>query len=144
MRATLLDTGPVVGLLSAADEHHSASIDAIKASAGKGRTLCTTWEVVGEAYSLFRMRLAPADSAEPALVVLRWARESGIEVFPTIEGDHQRVAALLERYGQLRLSYVDALLLAVTERQRVEELVTVDARHFGAIRLPHRMTVTLV
>ena len=100
--------------------------------------------MVGEAYSLFRMRLAPADSAEPALVVLRWARESGIEVFPTIEGDHQRVAALLERYGQLRLSCVDALLLAVAERQRVEELVTVDARHFGAIRLPHRMSVTLV
>ena len=144
MRATLLDTGPVVGLLSAADEHHSTSVEAIKASAGKGRTLCSTWEVVGEAYTLFRMRVAPADSAEPALVVLRWARESGIELFPTVEGDHQRAAALLERYGQLRLSYVDALLLAVAERQRVEELVTVDARHFGAVRLTNRVTVTLV
>jgi len=144
VRAALLDTGPIVGLLSQADQHHDSSVAAIRASAGKGRKLCTAWEVVGEAYTLFRMRLAPPDSAEPALVVLRWARESGIELLATVEGDHQRAAALLERYGQLRLSYVDALLLALAERQRVEELITVDARHFGGVRLTHRLTVTIV
>src|SRR6266571_3047915 len=53
----------------------------------------------------------------PALAVLRWARESGIELLATGEGDHQRAAAILERYSQLRLSYVDALLLAIAERQ---------------------------
>jgi predicted nucleic acid-binding protein len=144
VRATLLDTGPVVGLLSESDQHHGASVAAIKASAGKGRKLCTAWEVVGEAYTLFRMRLAPARSAEPALVVLRWARESAVELLATVEGDHQRAAALLENYGQLQLSYVDALLLALAERQRVEELITVDARHFGGVRLAHRLTVTIV
>ncbi len=144
MRAALLDTGPVVGLLSEADQHHAASVAAIKTSAGKGRKLCTSWEVVGEAYTLFRMRLAPARSAGPALVVLRWARESGVEVLATVEGDHQRAAALLEQYGQLRLSYVDALLLALAERLRVEELITIDARHFGGVRLAHRLTVNIV
>jgi len=76
--------------------------------------------------------------------VPRWARESGIELFQTDETDHQRAAAILERYGQLRLSYVDALLLAVAERNRVEEVITVDTRHFSAVRLAHRMTVTRV
>ena len=144
MRGTILDTGPVVGLLSEADEHHAASVAAIQASARKGRKLCTIWEVIGEAYTLFRMRIAPARSAEPALVVLRWARESGIDLLPTEESDHQRVAALLERYGQLRLSYVDALLLAIAERHRMEELITVDMRHFGTVRLAHRMAVIRV
>ena len=141
---SLLDTGPIVGLLSQADQHHNSSVAAIRASAGKGRKLCTAWEVVGEAYTLFRMLLAPADSAEPALVVLRLARESGIELLATAEGDHQRAAVLLVRYSQLRLSYVDALLLALAERLRVEELITVDARHFGGVRLAHRLTVTIV
>jgi hypothetical protein len=50
---------------------------AIRASGRKGRKLCTTWEVIGEAYTLFRMRIAPARSAEAALVVLRGQRESG-------------------------------------------------------------------
>ena len=60
------------------------------------------------------------------------------------ESDHQRAAAILERYGQLRLSYVDALLLTIAERHRIEELITADMRHFGAVKLAHRMTVTRV
>ncbi len=142
MRAVILDTGPVVGLLSEDDEHHGASVAAIKASGRRGRKLCTIWEVIGETYTLFRTRYSPHRSAEPALTVLRWARESGIELLATGEGDHQRVAAILERYSQLRLSYVDALLLAIAERHRVEELITVDMRHFGAVRLQQRLTVT--
>ena len=144
MQAVILDTGPIVGLLSDDDDHHAASVAAIAASGRKGRKLCTTWEVVGEAYRLFRMRIAPARSAEAALVVLRWAKESGIELMPTEERDHQRAAAILERYSQLRLSYVDALLLGLAERHRIEELITVDMRHFGAVKLAHRMTVTRV
>jgi predicted nucleic acid-binding protein len=144
VRAVILDTGPVVGLLSENDEHHVASVAAIKASGRRGRKLCTIWEVIGEAYTLFRMRYAPARSAEPALVVLRWARESGIELLHIDESDHQRAAGILERYSQLRLSYVDALLLAAAERNRVEELITVDMRHFSTVRLGHRMSVTRV
>jgi len=144
VRAVILDTGPVIGLLSEDDEHHAASVAAIKASGRKGRKLCTIREVIGEAYTLFRTRYSPHRSAEPALAVLRWARDSGIELLETGEGDHQRAAAILERYSQLRLSYVDALLLAVAERNRIEELITVDMRHFSTVRLEHRMTVTRV
>jgi len=144
VRAVLLDTGPIVGFLYAGDGHHAASEAAIAVSARKGRALCTSWEVVGEAYTFFRMRYSPPNSAEPALEVLRWARESAVEVLATIDADHQRAAALLALYGQLRLSYVDALLLASAERNHVEELLTVDGRHFGAVRLAHRMAVTLV
>ncbi len=144
MRAVLLDTGPIVGFLYAADGHHAASEAAIEASAKRGLALCTTWEVVGEAYTLFRMRYSPPNSAEPALEVLRWARDSAVGMLASAEPDHQRAAALLGIYGQLRLSYVDALLLALAERHRVEELITVDGRHFRTVRLQHRITVTVV
>ena len=144
MRSALLDTGPVVGLLSADDEHHLATVTAIKASAGQGRSLCTTWEVVGEAYTLVRVRLSPPNSAAPALVVLRWARESGIQLLAASDVDYERTAAILERYSDQRLSYVDALVLALTERHRVEELITVDGRHFRTVRLAHPLKVTVV
>jgi predicted nucleic acid-binding protein len=144
VRAVLLDIGPIVGLLSEADEHHAPTIAAIRASGRRGRKLCTNWEVIGEAYTLFRTRYSPHRSAEPALAVLRWARESGIELIATGEGDHQRVAAILERYSQLQLSYVDALLLTIAERNRIEELITVDMRHFSTVRLQQRLTVTAV
>lgn len=144
MRSALFDTGPVVGLLSARDEHHGATVAAIRTSANQGRSLCTIWEVIGEAYTLIRMRVAAPESAGPALLVLRWARESGITVLSTIEADHLRAAALLEQYHDHRLSYVDALLLSVAERHQVEEVVTVDARHFQAVRLHPQPTITVV
>ena len=144
MRSSLLDTGPVVGLLSARDEHHAATVAAITASADQGRSLCSTWEVVGEAYTLLRVRLAPPTSAGPALVVLRWARESGIRILPASDVDHDRAAAILAQYSDHRLSYVDALVMALTERHRIEELITVDGRHFRAVRLAHPTMVTVV
>ncbi len=143
MPAALLDTGPVVGLLSERDQHHAATVTALKASARKGRLLCTTWEVIGEAYTLIRMRVAPARSAEPALVVLRWARESGVNTLLAAERDHARAAAILEQYRDYRLSYVAALLVALAERHRVDELITVD-RQFRAVRLAHPAALTVV
>jgi len=144
VQAAILDTGPIVGLLSDLDEHHAASVAAIAASGRKGRKLCTSWEVVGEAYTLFRIPIGTAHTATAASIILRWANESGIELLTTEESDHQRAAAILQGYRQLRLSYVDALLLVLAERHRAEGLITVDMRHFGAVKLAHRMAVTRV
>lgn len=143
-RSTLLDTGPVAGLLSARDPHHAATVEAIKESVGQGRSLCPTWEDVGEAYTLIRVRIAPAGTAEPALLVLRWVRESGITILPAGAMDHDRAASMLGQYGDQRLSYVDALVLALAERYRVEERITVDGRHFQAVRLTSPLVVTVV
>ena len=144
MRSALLDTGPIVGLLSANDTHHEAAIAALTASSGLGRSLSTTWEVVGEAYTLLRMRAAPNLSAKPALVVLQWARESGVNVLTTTIDDHDRAGNMLKKYSDHRLSYVDALVLAIAERCRVEEILTADASHFRAVRLAHQAVITIV
>jgi predicted nucleic acid-binding protein len=131
-------------LLSANDAHHQAAIAALTASSELGRSLSTTWEVVGEAYTLLRMRASPERSAEPALVVLRWARESGVNVLTTTIDDHDRAGNMLRQYSDHRLSYVDALVLAIAERCRVEEILTADERHFRAVRLAHQATITVV
>jgi predicted nucleic acid-binding protein len=143
VRAVLLDTGPVVGLLHEGDAHQAATIAAIKASVGQGRALATTWEVVAEAYTLIRTRLSAHRLPAPALTVLKWARESGVLVIPADEEDQVRTAAILGTHGDLPLSYVDALFLALGERHRVEEVITVDGR-LQAVRLNHNPVVTVV
>jgi predicted nucleic acid-binding protein len=144
MRTAILDTGPVIGLLLQTDGHRESAIAALRASAAAGRRLATTWEVIGEAYTYFRAKVARAKGAGPALTVLRWARESGVVITPSREEDHQRAHELLRSYEDVRLSYVDALLLAIAERSRAEEVITVDGGHFRAVSLTPHPLVTVV
>ncbi len=140
----MLDTGPLVGLLSARDVHHDMTVQALRGSLSSGRRISTTWEIIGEAYSFLRMKARVPRGAEQAREVLRWAWNSGVLVFSAVEEDHERTAELLERYEQLKISYVDGLLLAICERHAVEEVITVDAAHFGAVRLAHDLLITIV
>ena len=139
MKLAVLDTGPVVAWLRADDADHVASMTAIKRSAGEGRVLATTWEVIGEAYTLIRYRFAR--DATPALEVLRWAET--INVLSTEGEDRARAHGILSRHRDLRLSYVDALLLAVSERRRADEIVTLD-HELTAVRLAPPVHVTVV
>lgn len=144
MRAALLDTGPVVAFVSKHDVHHASTVSAIKRSAAEGRALCTSWEVIGEAYTLCRVRGAPAPSTTLAQTVLRWAWESAVTVLGASEADHSRTAEILTKHLDQRLSYVDALLLAIAERHAVEEVLTVDGSHFPTVRLNHVPLITVV
>ena len=49
--------------------------------------------------------------------------------------DLPRAAALLDRYPQLDLGLVDAVVMAQAERLRARVIVTTDARDFRAVRL---------
>jgi predicted nucleic acid-binding protein len=62
----------------------------------------------------------------------------------TSSRDHLRAAAILRGHGDLRLSYVDAIVLAVAEALEVEEVMTTDGRHFIAVKLRSRPAVTLI
>lgn len=140
----LLDTGPIIGLLSTNDDHHEQTIAALRESASKGRRIVTAWEAVGEAYTVIRLRAVPARSAAAALKVLQWATESGVDIALTSHRDQVRAAAILLGHASLRLSYVDALLLALAEALAVEEIMTTDGRHFAAVKIQGRPTLTLV
>ena len=51
--------------------------------------------------------------------------------------DYERVGELLQTYADLRLGFVDAAVLAVTERLREPKLATLDHRHFRILRPRH-------
>jgi predicted nucleic acid-binding protein len=51
--------------------------------------------------------------------------------------DYARVGALLTTYADLRVGFVDAAVLAVTERLREPKLATLDRRHFSVMRPRH-------
>lgn len=125
------------------DVHHGSAVAAIRHSVAQGRALATTWEVVGEAFTLIRTRIAPRRRRAPAMTVLDWAEESGVIIVQSAEADQRRTIEILRAHADVGLSYVDALVLAVADRLSAEELLTVDS-HLGAVRLDRTLIVTVV
>ena len=85
---------------------------------------------VAEAAYVIEGRLGP--SAEAA-----FARGmAGFEIDAPLPVDWPLIADLIERYADLPLGTVDASIAVLADRLGTDLIVTLDRRHFGAIRSP--------
>ena len=67
-----------------------------------------------------------------------------MEVEPPFGSDWARMAELVQQYADLRLGGTDASIVALAERLNVTTIVTLDRRHFAAVRPLHAETFTLL
>lgn len=82
-------------------------------------------------------RLATRLGAEPEVRFLGDLAGGSFSVDAVRASDWLRIAALVARYRDLPLGTVDASLVATAERLGVEEIATLDRRHFGVVRPSH-------
>lgn len=61
-----------------------------------------------------------------------------------MDDDLDRIASLIERYSDLPLGSADASVVAVAERLRITEVLTLDVRDFSVVRPAHIAAFTLV
>ncbi len=54
-----------------------------------------------------------------------------------LDDDHERVAQILDKYDDQDVGFVDAAVLAITERLGEPKLATLDHRHFAVLRPRH-------
>lgn len=94
--------------------------------------------VVAEATYLIGRRLGP--EAEAAF--LRGL--SQLEVEPPMSGDWERIAELVDEYGDLPLGATDASVVALAERLDTAVVITLDRRHFTVVRPRHREALELL
>ncbi len=122
----LVDTGPIVAILSQSDEHHEACVDQLKRIKGP---LLTCWPVITEAAWLLR--------AYPLAVTRLLASFDGraFELVSLDEADLSGVAAILVKYRGLGLQLADASLVHLANREGVEIIFTLDRRDFNILRL---------
>jgi predicted nucleic acid-binding protein len=62
---------------------------------------------------------------------------ASLEVEPPSPEDWQRMADLVERYGDFPLGGTDASVIALAERVGASMVVTLDRRHFAAVQPLH-------
>lgn len=131
----MLDTGILYALADADDAWHARAVALVDDSRD---VLTTPATVVPEVTHLLRERLG-AD-VEQRFVASLAAGELLVE--PLSTADLIRTAALMRQRPDI--GFVDASLVAVAERLKVDRIATTDRRHFASIVPAHRMAFTLV
>ncbi len=121
----VVDAGPLYAAADADDDDHEACVAAM--SRGDLRLVVPAL-VIAEATYFVGRRLGPA--AEAAF--LRGLTALDVEA-PSPE-DFDRIAQLVEQYADFPLGGTDASAIALAERIGATVIVTLDHRHFAAVR----------
>jgi predicted nucleic acid-binding protein len=128
LEIAIVDTGPLYAAVDADDDAHEESIEAL---ARPGTRLVIPAMVLAEATYLIGSRLGAA-------VESKFLANLGDEdVEAPSPDDLVRMAALVERYRSFPLGGTDASVVALAERRETDLLITLDRRHFEAIRPRH-------
>jgi predicted nucleic acid-binding protein len=124
------DTGPLYALVDASDAWHKRVVEWWR----KNREpVVVPVCVLPEVCYLLHTRIS--QQAEAAFVR---SITDGEFVIESLEAeDIARADALMRKYSDLELGFVDATVIATAERLDAIEVVTTDRRHFSAVRPRH-------
>lgn len=124
----VVDAGPLYAAADADDADHEPSVQAL--ARGDLRLVVPAMAIAEATYFVGR-RLGP--TAEAAF--LRGLASLDVES-PTVE-DFARIAELVEQYADFPLGGTDASAVALAERVGARMMITLDRRHFAAVRPNH-------
>jgi uncharacterized protein len=131
----IVDAGPLYAAADADDLDHEASLRAL--SRADLRLVVPALVVAEATYFVGRRLGAIAESS-----FLRGLGALDVEG-PSTE-DFVRMAELVEQYADFPLGGTDASVIALAERLEAPIVVTLDRRHFAAVRPRHRDALDLV
>ena len=131
----LLDTGPLVALLSASDPHHQIC----KTTFSRLRPpLLTCWPVLTEAAWMLRHESRPVEQIATILT------GGLLEILPLEAECLRSIAAIMTRYGSARIQLADAALVHLADREQIQTLFTLDRRDFSILRLSRNRSLRLI
>lgn len=131
---TLVDTGPLVAVLNAGDEHHAWACEVF------GRLLppvFTCEAVLSEAQFLLQ------DRGGDPLAVLEWVHRQVIKLAFHAEDEIQRLLQLQRSYRNLSMDFADACLVRMSELHERSQVMTTNS-HFRIYRRNRRKIIPLL
>lgn len=126
---TVADTGFAVALGNQGDQYHD---DAKRVYAKQKQILLPQTVLAEVAYLLSR------DAGTAQLVkFLEALPTSRFQPICLTNQDFARCAAILKQYSDSRIDFVDASVMAIAERDRLDTILTLDRRDFSFYQPPH-------
>jgi uncharacterized protein len=130
MPAIVVDTGPLYAIADRDDAWHHRTVRFLETNHDD---LIVPASVVPEASYLLLSHLGPV--AERQLIQSIVSGELAVEDL-TIP-DYRRTLEFLRRYESARIGFVDASVMAVAERLKIQRILTIDRRDFSMVRPRH-------
>jgi predicted nucleic acid-binding protein len=131
----LIDTGPIVAILSEDDQHHDRCRQTLTALAPP---LFTCWLVLTEAAWLLRTR-------PHSLVRMFDGFARGFfALLPLSAGDMPPVSSLMQHHEFAGLQLTDDALAHLADRENIWTVFTTDRRDFSIIRLKRNRSLKLI
>ncbi|MBV9767099.1 MAG: PIN domain-containing protein [Acidobacteriaceae bacterium] len=131
----LIDTGPIVAILSAADEHHQACTEKLRTMTGP---LLTCWPVITETAWLLRTH------PRAIKLLLSSFNAQPFKLASLEQEDLAPIAAILSQYKNLGIQLADASLLHLANREGIETIFTLDRRDFNVLRGPRGKKLRII
>jgi predicted nucleic acid-binding protein len=128
--AIIVDTGPLYALADADDQYHRA---VAKFVAATRETLIVPSPIIPEVCYLLGEYLGA--NAETEFLQSLIGQELLLEHFNT--KDLQRAVDILKQYHDVGFGMVDATVMAMAERLKIQTVLTIDHRDFGMFRPKH-------
>lgn len=122
MKRVLVDTGPLVAILSQGDQHHQACVEALHDLPGP---LFSCWPVITEAAWLLR------GHAGAVRQLLDSISAGFLELLPIQSAEAAGIEKVMEKYKNIRPQLADAALVYLAERDSFDTIFTLDRRDFS-------------
>ncbi len=133
----IVDAGPLYAAAARGDRNHRRCVELLYWASGP---LLVPALVVTEVGYLLADRIGPHAELE----FTRSIAAGELIVEPVLDSEWSRIAQLTEQYLDLPLGVVDASVIALAERHRVEVIATLDHRHFTVVKPRHAAALRLV
>ena len=125
--ALIADSGAIYALYDARDRHHKT----VTAALDKEREpIVVPMALLAEVDYLLRMRLG----RQAVSRFLDGVKIGGYTLEPFTAADVIRCQVLLQTYADLGIGLADASVIATAERLNSQRILTIDERHFRAVR----------
>jgi predicted nucleic acid-binding protein len=131
MKRVLLDSGPIVAILSRRDQYHKVCVEALKEMPGP---LFTCWPVLTEAAWLLRR---DSNAVQKLLNSLETGFLELLNLTHRRRQAHRRNSEEVSRQG---IQLADAALVHLAARDGLDTIFTLDPRDFSVYRLPKGRT----
>jgi predicted nucleic acid-binding protein len=135
MKRVLVDTGPLVAVMSRSDQHHKTCVEMLHDLPGP---LFSCWTVITEAAWLLRRHPGAVGQ------LLDSISAGFLELLVVQSAEAAEIGKLIEKYKNIRPQLADAALVYLAERDGFEVIFTLDRRDFSVYQAGRKRAFRII